>query len=194
MKLLQQPNFKILFRRKHISTRNAVWVSLILHFAFAMVFAAFYDGTSIPQRKGEKAITFELVDEHEIIHKQLQSSAVLPDETAGLNPKIDDKLGGKPKPRGLKSSRSRDLVSENARKSREAVMKASLATLSKLRDTFSFAVHQITADSLGAFKPIQGEAPDTRVIAAGLGKGVSLGEKIRAGIGGGGNCSPPILK
>lgn len=177
-----------------MSTRDAILLSLALHVTFAMVFAAFYDGTSIPQPKAETAIAFELVNEEDITYQQLQSSAVLPDKTAGLNPEMNDKLGGTPESHGLKSSRSDVLVAENAHKSREAVMKASLATLSKMRDAFSFAVHQVTADSLGAFKPVQGDAPATRVIADGLGEGVSLGEKIRAGIGGGGNCSPPILK
>lgn len=195
MRTLTQLNFKTAFRRMKISTRDAVLLSFVLHLAFAMAFGAFYDGNAIPRpNKGEKAITFEIVNEDEIIYKQLQSSAILPDETAGLNPEMTEKSGGTPKSHGVKSSQSNVLVAENAHKSQDAVIKASLATLAKLRDAFSFAVHQVKADSLGAFKPIQGDAPDTKVIATGLGEGVSLGEKIRAGIGGGGNCSPPILK
>ena len=94
---------------------------------------------------------------------------------------------------GLSSSTSEKLVAENVKVNKEAVMLASLASLSELQESFQFVIQELSVDEEGLFTPIQGDVPDTKVIADGLVNGKGLGRRrgiIRVSGGGNGNCPP----
>ena len=94
---------------------------------------------------------------------------------------------------GLSSSTSKTLVAENVKINKEAVMLASLASLSELKESFQFVIQELSVDEEGVFTPIQGDVPDTKVIADGLLNGKGLGGRRRGiiSISGGGNGSCP---
>lgn len=91
--------------------------------------------------------------------------------------------------RGLNESESDDFVAETDNL-KEEVMMASLASLSELKESISFGLSEISANSRGDFTPIQGSLPDTDYLANGsdgYGFGLKRGLRIRASSGGG-NC------
>ncbi len=76
---------------------------------------------------------------------------------------------------------------------REAVMLASLASLSELQESFQFLIQELSVDEEGIFTPIQGDVPDTKVIADGLVNAKGFGGRrgiISISGGGSGKCPP----
>jgi len=76
---------------------------------------------------------------------------------------------------------------------KEAVMLASLASLSDLQESFQFVIRELSVDEEGIFTPIQGDVPDTKVIADGLVNAKGFGGRrgiISISGGGSGKCPP----
>ena len=166
--------------KKGVTLREATVVSVCLHFGIVAAAATMFLGR--PQLIGppveELNLKLELLAESEPAEqptfdysKQAESAG---NEQAAENNGIGSpQLGG-------------DQVAE-----KQALLLASLNTLSALRESFSFVTHEVISDSAGAFIPIQGMAPDIRSLADGLNTAIEMGVRTgKIGIGGGGNCPP----
>ena len=178
-KILQQLSNRIQSRLKKgfkITTREAVAFSIVLHIFLGIAIAAMNrDTISGFMTEKEENIEFELVTVKDL---DLKSSTKI--KKAG-------------KKIGLSSSTSKKLVAENVNVNKEAVMLASLASLSELRESFQFVIQELSVDEEAVFTPIQGDMPDTKVIADGLANAKGLGGRrgiISTSGGGNGSCPP----
>lgn len=190
IKILQRLSSKIRNRLEKgfkIRTREAVAFSIVFHiFLFIAIAAMNRDKISGFMTKKEENIEFELVTVKDL---NLASS-----DNQGKNNQTNSssviKAGKKT---GLSSSTSKKLVAENVNINKEAVMLASLASLSVLQESFQFVIQELSVDEEGVFTPIQGDVPDTKVIADGLLNGKGLGGRrgiISISGGGKGSCPP----
>jgi len=170
-----------------ITTRKAVAFSLVLHLFLGIAFAAMNrDKIADLMTAKEENIEFELVTLKDLDLKNNTSR----NENLQSNPSSAKKAGKKV---GLSSSTSKKLVAENVRVNKEAVMLASLASLSDLQESFQFVIQELSVDEEGIFTPIQGDVPDTKVIADGLVNAKGFGRRrgiISVSGGGRGNCPP----
>jgi len=191
IKILQRLSNKIRNRLKKgfkITTREAVAFSIVFHIFLGVAIAAMNrDKISIFMTEKEENIEFELVTVKDLNlassnnqgkNNQANSSSVI---------KAGKKIG-------LSSSTSKKLVAENVNINKETVMLASLASLSALQESFQFVIQELSVDEEGVFTPIQGDVPDTKVIADGLLNAKGIGGR-RGGIisisgGGNGRCPP----
>ncbi len=173
--------------RKGVNTRNALGLSMFLHIFIAIAFASFLGGKYYAEHLTDtSSIEFELVTETDVESSQNSSSQLL-----GQAPNQLQKNGFN----GTEESAGgRERAVSNRDASRQAVVTASLASLSELRESFNFIMHQVAADSVAGFSPVQGEAPNTEFYGAGTndGNGIGSGSGIRIIIGGGlgGYCPP----
>jgi hypothetical protein len=173
-----------------MSRRQTIGLSLVLHLSVALVFASLHVQkiVSIPVLRPDPSIEIELVTENQLdpLSDQSNSTSTLDGPNQNSNemiPKSGERMG-------LASSDSDVLVAEQVEVSKEAVLMASLADLSSLRESFNFSLNQVSADSSGAFVPLSGEAPDTGYISDGIdgfGHGGRYGVRVSSGSGGG-NC------
>jgi hypothetical protein len=171
--------------------RETIGLSVILHLSLGVAIASmsFDKITGLPYADADEPIEFDLITDTELDFNSDQSNSE--NSLDGVDQNNDEaipKLGEK---QGLESSDSNVLVAENTNVNKEAVMMASLATLSELKESFNFVLHQVSADSIGAFTPLQGKAPHPQLYADGAEDGYNFGYKsgIRVSVGsGGGNC------
>ena len=189
-KILHQLSNRIQDRFKKgfkITTREAVVFSIVLHVFLGIAIAAMNrDKISNFMTEKEENIEFELVSDKDLDLKNSTNQG----NNAQANSSAIKKAG---KRIGLSSSTSKKLVAENVNVNKEAVMLASLASLSELRESFQFVIQELSVDEEGVFTPIQGDVPDTKVIADGLLSAKGLGGRrgiISISGGGNGNCPP----
>jgi hypothetical protein len=188
-KILQHLSNRIQTRYKKgfkITTRKAVTFSLVLHLFLGIAFAAMNrDKIAGLMTAKEENIEFELVTLKDLDLKSNTS------RKGNLQSTSSAKKAGKKV--GLSSSTSKELVAENVRVNKEAVMLASLASLSELQESFQFLIQELSVDEEGIFTPIQGDVPDTKVIADGLVNAKGFGGRrgiISISGGGSGKCPP----
>lgn len=171
-----------------ITTRQAIGLSLILHLAASLVIAAIY-GDKMPAllstKKEDLKFEFIMIDDTDMGGAEPSGQSKAAQANSAVK-KAGKKIG-------LSSNTSKKLVAENVNVNKEAVMLASLASLSELQESFRFVIQELSVNEEGAFAPIHGDVPDTKVIADGLINGYGFGG--RAGIistsgGGNGNCPP----
>lgn len=175
-------------KRIRMTTRQAIGLSVFLHIVAGLAVAGIYadDLPSLIATEQESQIEFELVDLDKIRMTNSDSQNRSSDSQANSSSKKAGRLVG------LNSSTSKKIVAENVAVNKQSAMLASLASLTELREAFTFVTQEISADSIGTFTPIQGTAPDTKLIADGLTNGYGYGG--RSGIislgGGRGSCPP----
>ena len=189
-KILRQLSNRIQDRFKKgfkITTRKAVVFSVVLHIFLGIAIAAMNrDKISDFMTEKEENIEFELVPVKDL---HLKNSANQDKSAQPYSSAIND-VG---KRIGLSTSTSKKLVAENVHFNKEAVMLASLASLSDLRESFQFVIQELSVDEESVFTPIQGDVPDTKVIADGLANAKGLGGRrgiISISGGGNGSCPP----
>ena len=189
-KILHQLSNRIQDRFKKgfkVTTREAVVFSIVLHIFLGVAIAAMNrDKISDFITEKEENIEFELVTVKDLDLKNSSNQG----NSAQANSSAIKKVGKKV---GLSSSTSKKLVAENVNVNKEAVMLASLASLSDLRESFQFVIQELSVDEEGVFTPIQGDVPDTKVIADGLLSAKGLGGRrgiISISGGGNGSCPP----
>jgi len=131
-----------------LRTKDALGISVALHLLTGMAMTWFFVGTIVVTTPhAESSIEFDLSLGNANINSADQSDGV-------------QKLG--------KSS----MAAKNAHGSaknildRQAVIMASMGDLSALKETFSFAMQQISSDSTG-FSPLEGKVPDTSFYGVG---------------------------
>ncbi|NIR48116.1 hypothetical protein GWO43_06660 [candidate division KSB1 bacterium] len=169
--------------RKGISKQEAIGMSIVLHLVLGLMFGAPYmNDASVMQTAEEDKLVLDLV-RGEVI-------AVRRPAERQKDMKAPRKLGKK---MGSSERDSKMFIAEEAKVDKRAVMMASLSSLVELRESFNFVIQQVSADSIGAFTPIQGSAPDTKFISDGSENGNGFGS--RSGIisitgGGRGSCPP----
>lgn len=173
--------------RKSITTRGALGISILLHLFIAMAFASFLAGTYYIEsiKEQEESIVFDLETETNIDFSSNSSNS-------NLSSQLDGKLAENSRLSGLESSSSSGKGSPSAVVNNESAVLASFASLTDLKESFSFVMQQVSADSLNGFSPVFGDAPDTKIFSAGFndgnGYGNGRGSGISISIGGGGHC------
>lgn len=189
-KILQHLSNRIQTRYKKgfkITTRKAVAFSLVLHLFLGIAFAAMNrDKIAGLMTAKEENIEFELVTFKDLDLKSNTSRKGNLQSNSSSAKKAGKKVG-------LSSSTSKKLVAENVNVNKEAVMLASLASLSDLQESFQFVIQELSVDEEGIFTPIQGDVPDTKVIADGLVNAKGFGGRrgiISISGGGNGKCPP----
>jgi len=189
-KILHQLSNRIQDRFKKgfkVTTREAVVFSIVLHIFLGVAIAAMNrDKISDFITEKEENIEFELVTVKDLDLKNSSNQGNSVQANSSAIKKVGKKVG-------LSSSTSKKLVAENVNVNKEAVMLASLASLSDLRESFQFVIQELSVDEEGVFTPIQGDVPDTKVIADGLLSAKGLGGRrgiISISGGGNGSCPP----
>ena len=189
-KILQHLSNRIQTRYKKgfkITTRKAVAFSLVLHLILGIALAAMNrDKIAGLMTAKEENIEFELVTFKDLDLKSNTSRKGNLQSNFSSAKKAGKKVG-------LSSSTSKKLVAENVNVNKEAVMLASLASLSELQESFQFVIQELSVDEEGIFTPIQGDVPDTKVIADGLVNAKGFGGRrgiISISGGGSGKCPP----
>lgn len=180
---------KVLLTTMGQSRHTPILISLVLHLAILPVIATLWEESQHIQIENG-AFRLDLVEERMPEFSENKKS----EEVRGYlrEEKRSPKRGAKKS--GIRTAQNAKLVTEKAKTSRETVMLASLDNLFELRTNFRFALREIRVDSLGAFSPILGSAPDTDFlmdgIANGFGSGTRKGLRIRSW-GDGGNPACP---
>ena len=189
-KIFQQFSTKMKNRFKKglkITTREAVTLSIVLHLFLGIAFAAMNrDKIAGLMTAKEENIEFEIVAVKDLDLKNSNNQGNSVQANSSAIKKAGKKIG-------LSSSTSKKLVAEDVNVNKEAVILASLASLSDLRESFQFVIQELSVDEEGVFTPIQGDVPDTKVIADGLLSAKGLGGRrgiISISGGGNGNCPP----
>ena len=190
IKILQRLSKKIRNRLEKgfkIRTREAVAFSIVVHIFLGIAIAAMNrDKISGFRTEKEENIEFELVTVKDLNLASSNNQGKNNQANASSVTKAGKKIG-------LSSSTSKKLVAENVNVNKEAVMLASLASLSALQESFQFVIQEFSVDEEGVFTPIQGDVPDTKVIADGLLNGKGTGSRrgiISISGGRNGSCPP----
>jgi hypothetical protein len=169
------------------SRSKTVVLSILLHTSllFAIGFVHFDTVPGLPTRS-EAETRMELVLAETEIYTDRSNSDLDFDGDAESYP---SPIVSRGEQRGVLISESEEFVA-NTETLKEEVMMASLASLSELRESISFGLKEISANSKGTFIPLHGSLPDTDYLANGddgYGFGLKKGLRIRVSSGGG-NC------
>ncbi len=163
----------------NLSFREAMLFSVCLHFGIAIAAMAILPDTPrlIGPSIDELNLELEVVAEKEPVPEPIYDYS---DQTESAGVEQNDRENG-----GNSSAEAGgDPLAQ-----KQALLLASLNTLSALKESFNFLTHEVSSDSTGAFIPIQGMAPDIQGLADGLNTAIQMGIRTgRIGIGGGGNC------
>ncbi|NIR48183.1 hypothetical protein GWO43_06985 [candidate division KSB1 bacterium] len=165
--------------RKGIKTRDAIGVSIILHILAGTALAYFLSGTVyVVPPKESHSIEFDLITE--TVRSDLAG------QVDGKNPQDLPAPGIESKSNGGGSSSATNAAN------REAIVSASLASLSQLRESFNFVTQNVASDSASSLTPVHGRGPNSDVFGSGLGSeaGYDNGSGIQVIFGGGGVCTP----
>jgi len=163
--------------RKGISSRNAVALSMVLHFGVALAIGSLWVSNNLLSPDHSDGIVFDLTTVKEAIKQNAQS----PSEYGVPNREASKESG-----------KASNLVKGNM--NRDAVLMASLTSLSDLRASFSFMMQSVSSDSIGGFAPLDGDIPGSDYNAFGNknGEGHGFGNgAVTIGGGRGGDCPPP---
>lgn len=175
--------------RKGITTRGALGISLILHLFIGMAFASFLAGKYYVEHITESSsIEFDLVTDTEVKFQSNTYDSNLSDQPIGQKLQNELQTPGFNGSESSAAGRESSIAKNN--NNNKAVVLASLASLSELKDSFNFIIQKVSADSLTGFSPIQGKLPETEFYTAGFngnGFGNDSGVSISLG-GGGGHC------
>jgi len=145
--------------RRRLKTRDAIAISIILHLIIGAAMASSFSGAFfVKPLEDLHSIEFDLVTEK----TNTPFSGQFTDNSS--------------------SSESKGRAGNPAKSTmnRKAAVLASLASLSELRESFSFITQQVSSDSSAGFSPIQGKAP-----------GIEFGFKNEDGFGNG--TGPRVL-
>ncbi len=124
--------------RGRLKTRDAIAISIILHLIIGTAMASFFSGALFVKPPEDlDSIEFDLVTE--------KTNTPFSSQFAENSPSSESK--------GRAGNPAKNTMN------RKAAVMASLASLSELREAFSFISQQVSSDSSAGFSPIQGKAP-----------------------------------
>lgn len=137
--------------RRGIKTRDAIGISILLHLLIGTAFASFLVGTYyVTPSHPEQSIEFDLIAE-----------TVKPTAADRLAGQVSDQTAG-----GAQSNSATGSAPQTIDK--QAILMASLGSLSDLKESFKFVMQQVSSDSLG-LSPLHGQMPSTAFYGAGSG-------------------------
>jgi len=159
----------------------AIVVSAGLHMALLTASLPLMNALLKPPSALPAKIVFEVTPEIPLRKTERKSADI-----GSMNQTGKTEIRGSGKRVGLRQATSERLVLEKAQPNKEAIMSASLDKLTELRENFRFALERVTADTLGAFAPISGTAPDTDFLMDGVTNGFGVGGRkgLRVRFGG----------
>ncbi|MFQ5649804.1 MAG: hypothetical protein ACE5IY_07670 [bacterium] len=168
---------------RRVTPRGALGISLLLHVFFGAALGSYWVGARVAQQaRHADEIVFDLqtIKENPDLSGQQRAQA---SEEYGL-----------PNREALEASgRASSVVKGNM--NRDAVVTASLAALSDLRDSFTFITHAVAADSVGGFSPVNGDVPGSEYDSFGRKKGEGVGAGgVSVVVGGSGFCPSPGIR
>ena len=130
-----------------LRTKDAIGISIVLHLLAGMAMAWFFVGTVVvTPPHTESSIELDLISRNANLNSVDQSDG--------------QKLGKSSIAANKAHSSTKNVLDKRA------VLMASMADLSALKETFSFAMQQISSDSTG-FSPLHGKLPDTSFYGVG---------------------------
>ncbi len=130
-----------------LRTKDAIGISIVLHLLAGMAMAWFFVGTVVvTPPHAESSIELNLISRNANLNSVDQSDG--------------QKLGKSSIAANKAHSSTKNVLDKRA------VLMASMADLSALKETFSFAMQQISSDSTG-FSPLEGKLPDTSFYGVG---------------------------
>ncbi len=143
--------------RKGLRTKEAVAISVVLHVLIVSAIASFLAGSFVVVRPDpSESLTLDLV-------------------TADEPVRAHDRLSGEQTPEQVGAqSESPDNGFKRNEANKQAILMASLGTLSDLRDSFRFVMQQASTDSAG-LAPMQGTVPSTAFFGKGQDDGAGYG-------------------
>jgi|GEM_PF-3522426 len=163
-----------------LSMRKSLLLSIVLHLIAGGAIAAYWAGSQVAAHLASNdKIVFDL-------------------ETISPKENIDKLTGPQAEEYGVTNADAKDVSGKastflKGNMNRDAVVMASLASLSKLTESFGFITHAVAADSLGGFSPADGNIPGSEYDSFGRKKGEGRGAGDGSGIrvSGGGFCPIP---
>lgn len=171
-----------------LSFRNAIGISVFFHIFIAVAFASVFVGRHLIAPESDKLIEFDLVTVKEVEVQKSTTSAL---------PSLLDEIratGSVQADLTQKAREGSNIAEVKPALNREAVIFASLASLSELRESFSFLEAELKVNSGSSWSPVDGDAPDVSGLAKGLSTGFGYGGRgiVIGGFrgGGGGDCPP----
>lgn len=172
--------FKRTFRNRFpnkLNTSQTILISIVLHVVVALAVAAFWVSSQI---SAEAHSANSIVLDLETV-KSIQAN------TGQLQQAVDGY--SLPNPDAAKTSgRASNPMRGNM--NREAMVMASLASLSQLRETFTFVTQTVSTDSVGGFSPMHGDVPGSEYDSFGRKKGEGTGS-VSGRVGGPIFCPAP---
>lgn len=159
---------------------ETIAISMVLHVALAAVFVQIEieKKTGLPVMPVKDAIEFDLVVEENLEYEKNTNNE---DFTNQDNSSLTDKIISN----STATHGARSEVEGNTITKRDHVLLASLDALDEMRSQFNAKMQQVAADSVGAFSPVSGFAPDTKSLSEALNSGL-----LKVNGFGRGNCTP----
>ncbi len=170
-------SFKNKLFPKYVSAQNALGISIMLHLFITAAFGTYWVG-SIENRD------LNHVDD---IVLNLETIKFKPEFSHGSS----SEYGKSNSEAEKKSGKASNLVKGNM--NRDAILKASLASMEDFIKPFRFVTQTIVSDSTGGFSIVDGDMPGSQLDSYGTkkGEGAGHGGGIRVRVGGyGGLCAP----
>jgi len=162
-----------------LSIRKSLLLSIVLHLIAGGAIAAYWAGS------------------HMAVHMASNDKIVFDLETISPKHDVDKLTGPQAKEYGVTNPNAKDVSGKasslvKGNMNRDAVVMASLASLSKLTESFGFITHAVVSDSVGGFSPADGDIPGSEYDSFGRKKGEGLGAGDGSGIRvSGGFCPIP---
>jgi len=153
-----------------LSHRQSLALSVAAHVSLAAFLGIIQLGkiTGLPVPKTEKELEVELdlIVEQETEFEKDSNAEDFTNQDHSYN--TEDLLD----PSASATNGTKRNIEGNTTVQRQRLLLASLSTFDQMKSRFNFMVRQLPADSVGAFSPIQGIAPDTKSITEALNSGL----------------------
>lgn len=170
-------SFKNKLLPRNVSAKSAIGISIMLHLFFTAAFGSYWAG-SIEKRALNH--TDNIVLNLEPVKFEPNFSSNSNQEYGISNPDAEQESG-----------KASNLTKGNM--NRDAILKASLASMEDFIRPFKFVTQSIISDSTGGFSLVEGDMPGSQLDSYGTknGEGAGRGHGIRISVGGyGGPCKP----
>ena len=147
-----------------LSHRQSLALSVAAHVSLAAFLGTIQLGkiTGLPVPKTEKELEVELdlIVEQETEFEKDSNAEDFTNQDHSYN--TEELLD----PSASATNGTKRNIEGNTTVQRQRLLLASLSTFDQMKSRFNFMVRQVPADSVGAFSPIQGIAPDTKSITS----------------------------
>ncbi|MCG8605069.1 hypothetical protein MJD09_08735 [bacterium] len=173
---------------QNLSFRNAIGVSIFLHVFIAIAVTSVFVNNRLMAPQSDTRIELEISTEDENIPETARDVGTLNilDNTNASTTSLPSLSQAEEAASGAEPKTTND---------RDAIIFASLESLSELRESFNFLEATLTASVGSSLPPAEGEAPDVSGLGTGLRGGFGYGSGGRGVVigvigGGGGDCPP----